>query len=289
MVFTVESPLGPGASLTFNGTLAFFYDGGIPSFETWAVADDCSPTPAPDTCRVIEGNEANNQTGPQRVEVINTPPSAAITSPDGDLTLAPDGYGEGGWYKDLVLIGSAQDPEQGPLDGDSLTWTSDLAGNLGSGSQLPARLYSNRCTGQTHIVTLTASDSQNAQATDTRRITIKNEVCRPTIKVGQPQSQTVYRQDLLYNDAEKVYTLNMDGRAEAYDIHGVSLTAALAWSVDGSEVGTGGNPTFKLILPDTEEPCDAVRHTVGVTVTDEEGNRAEVGIPITLKECEPEG
>jgi len=57
----------------------------------------------------------------------------------------------------VVLRGHAEDPEDGLLDGDSLVWTSDRQGVIGTGSEVllpPGTLDAGR-----HVITLTATDA----------------------------------------------------------------------------------------------------------------------------------
>lgn len=105
------------------------------------------------------------------------PPTVAITTPASDVDVVYDGYddGRGQWYADVNLVGSANDPEDGPLTGSDLVWTTNYAGQapvLGTGTSLNARLYSSTCTGVTHTITLTATDSAGNARTAVVRIFI---------------------------------------------------------------------------------------------------------------------
>jgi len=76
--------------------------------------------------------------------LADNPPLVQIDRPiDGSLWLSP-----------AMVNGYALDPEDGPLSGASLAWSSSLDGVLGSGSPLLASLTEGQ-----HILTLTASDS----------------------------------------------------------------------------------------------------------------------------------
>ncbi|MHB8872317.1 MAG: PKD domain-containing protein [Myxococcaceae bacterium] len=81
----------------------------------------------------------------------NRPPAVAIQFPlDGaQLTVGAA----------LSLRGTATDPEDGPLSGAALAWTSSRDGALGTGSPLPASL-----TQGVHTLTLKATDSLGAFA-----------------------------------------------------------------------------------------------------------------------------
>jgi len=106
------------------------------------------------------------------------PPVVSITNPSADVELVYDGYdsGTGRWYKDVTLVGSAVDPEDGNLTGASLVWTTDRTGIqpalLGTGNSVSVRLYSNVCEGVVHTITLTATDSSGNVRSITRRIRI---------------------------------------------------------------------------------------------------------------------
>lgn len=106
------------------------------------------------------------------------PPSVAITTPSSDIDKVYDGFdeGRGQWYADVQLVGNATDPEDGALTGGSLVWTTDQSGLqnavLGTGTSLTVRLYSNECTGVTHTITLSATDSSGNTRTAVVRIRI---------------------------------------------------------------------------------------------------------------------
>lgn len=118
----------------------------------------------------------------------NQPPQVSVTEPPqdtgtSDINFVYDGFDQqlGLWYADATLKASADDPEDGPLTGSSLEWTTDRAdlqpgGNamLGTGTELTVRLYSNVAApgGVWHEITVTATDSQGASASATRRVYI---------------------------------------------------------------------------------------------------------------------
>lgn len=78
--------------------------------------------------------------------VTQKSPLAQISLPADGATIRPDD----------ALAGAAYDPEDGPLSGSSLSWTSSLDGSLGSGGTLSDLDLSEGM----HLITLTATDSQ---------------------------------------------------------------------------------------------------------------------------------
>ncbi len=117
---------------------------------------------------------------------FDSPPTASITTPavdtgTSDFNFAYDGFDVqlGLWYKDVALVGQASDPEDGPLTGASLVWTTDRTdiqpgggGALMTGTSGTVRLYSDVCTGVWHEIRLTATDSNGNAVSVIRRIFI---------------------------------------------------------------------------------------------------------------------
>jgi hypothetical protein len=117
-------------------------------------------------------------------------PNAAITLPpndilpiDNNIDFLYDGFDEALalYYKDVTLQASATDYLGTALTGTSLIWTTDRSDIqpggitlLGTGTSLTVRLYSDRCTGVTHIITLTATDGDGNFVTVLRKIFIWN-------------------------------------------------------------------------------------------------------------------
>jgi hypothetical protein len=92
---------------------------------------------------------------------ISQPPAVTIVSPvrqDAAIfeNAAP-----------ILFSGTAVDPEDGALTGESLVWSSDVEGQIGAGESFSAVLGSGR-----HIVTLTATDSSSVQGVDAVNINV---------------------------------------------------------------------------------------------------------------------
>ncbi len=67
----------------------------------------------------------------------------------------------------LILMGTAFDTDDGVLTGAALSWSSNLQGNLGTGSQLSVSLQPG-----VHTITLTATDSDNNSISTSTIVTI---------------------------------------------------------------------------------------------------------------------
>jgi len=110
-------------------------------------------------------------------DCTDQPPVVEITTPaDPSVRVYIDGFDEDLqlYYADVTLVGNALDPEDGPLTGESLVWTSDRpdvqVALLGTGTRVEARLYSNSAAGITHTITLSATDSAGNTRTAVVRI-----------------------------------------------------------------------------------------------------------------------
>ena len=99
--------------------------------------------------------------------VGNSSPTVAIESPqDGNQ------YFLGGEVIPQILFsGTGNDVEDGILAGESLVWTSSIDGQIGTGNSFNY----NDLSAETHTITLTATDSQGAQGSDSVSIIISAE------------------------------------------------------------------------------------------------------------------
>ena len=92
----------------------------------------------------------------------NNPPTVSITSPQNDL----DAVG----VEPILFQAIAEDREEGNLLGKQLTWSSNLDGLIGMGNNL--YLDASEFSEGKHLITVTATDSLGASASDTVSIEI---------------------------------------------------------------------------------------------------------------------
>jgi hypothetical protein len=96
--------------------------------------------------------------------VPNRNPSARITQPDGDVTIAQD--------QTLILEGEADDVDSGSLPDAQIEWRSNLSGVLGTGRSLEVTGLSIG----THIITMRADDGEGGFASDSVHVSVVEDI-----------------------------------------------------------------------------------------------------------------
>lgn len=191
--------------------------------------------------------------------VDNQPPTATIAAPlDGAQYL-------GG--TEIEFSVTATDPEDGSLSGGSVSWSSSLDGDLGTGSPL---MTTGLSVGS-HTVTVTVADSRGLQGTDEITVTVgANGV--PTASISQPADGSSF---------EEGQAINFAGSAtdpEDGDLTG----AALTWSssIDGL-LGTGESAATSLLT--------VGNHVVTLSATDAQSQTGTATVSIEVTSQGPDG
>jgi len=99
------------------------------------------------------GGEEGTEEGDTKATSTNKPPVVSIDDP---MNFAVYIQGD-----TVEFIGSGKDPEDGPLSGDSLVWTSNISGKIGTGASFSIAIAAGL-----HTITLTATDSTGATASE---------------------------------------------------------------------------------------------------------------------------
>lgn len=132
--------------------------------QIWIPADNL---PASSQARVrvtaTDGIHSTSAAMAGNFEVLNHPPSVEITNPTASLSIAAG--------QTIYLEGLAYDIDLGFLDGNSLTWESDLDNFLGNGASLV--LGTDELSLGQHEITLTADDGQGGVASDSLTVTVE--------------------------------------------------------------------------------------------------------------------
>jgi glucose/arabinose dehydrogenase len=130
----------------------------------------------------------------------NQPPEVTITSPAPGTSVVVG--------TPVDLAGSATDPEDGPLTGAALVWTSSLDGVVGTGAAVTTSALS---VGE-HTITLTATDGDAASAAAS--ITLTVTLTPPTLGLDTVVTGLVNTVFLTVapNDPTRLFILEKDGR-----------------------------------------------------------------------------
>ncbi len=193
-------------------------------------------------------------------EPENTPPTVTISAPTDNASFAED--------ETITFSAVAVDSEDGALSGDAIVWTSDKDGQVGTG----ASFISDSLSIGTHIITVTATDSQGDSGTDTITIRVQ-EAAKVLAQITSPEdNETVVQGEYI----------TFEGTAAGPD--GTVLSGdALVWisSLDG-QIGTGESFVKNNLSPG--------EHTITLTATDPDGvtGTDSILVRITEKEADDE-
>jgi hypothetical protein len=189
--------------------------------------------------------------------VTNEPPTAAISDPsDGDS------FAQGAT---VSFAGTGTDAEDGALTGNSLVWTSDKDGQIGTG----ASFSTSGLSVGTHTITLTATDSKGATGTASIQVTIESggsgENQAPTVDITAPD-----------DGFELLQGSSLTFTGSGNDAEDGALTGgSLVWTSNkDGQIGTGTSfSTSSLSLG---------VHTITLTGTDSQGAKATATITVNV-------
>ena len=186
----------------------------------------------------------------------NQEPDVTISAPaDGGATVVG---------QTVTFSGEASDPEDGPITGAALVWTSDLDGPIGTGTGFTR----NDLSGGTHAITLTATDSEGASGQASIAFGVGGA---PQVEILGPVDQGSGAPHTVMLGTSVTFT------ASASDVEDGPLAgAALVWTsnLDG-QLGTGLSFATADLAPGM--------HTVTLAVTDSDDNEAKATVLVIVK------
>ena len=180
----------------------------------------------------------------------NTAPVVTITAPD-------DGSGFNAGTS-IAFSGSAQDSEDGDLT-SSLTWTSSLDGEIGSGGSFSAVLSNG-----THVITASVTDGGGLPGSASVTVTVSAAGnTPPTVTITSPSDGASFTQGA---------SIAFSGTAE--DAENGDLSSVLSWTSDlDGPIGTGGSFSTTLSIG---------THLITAAVTDSGGLSGSDSISVTV-------
>jgi PKD repeat protein len=206
----------------------------------------------------LVGTDRGGASAEASVDVVvsgeNSPPSPTILAPS-MWTVLREG-------EPLVLEGSADDPEDGPLPTGALVWTSSLDGLWGQGTPLTVGAPS---LGE-HLVVLTAIDALGAsgQASVMVRVAGIGEDVAPFARIESPADGATFT-------LGQVVTL----RGEGLDPETGALSGpALTWSSDRDGALGSGSPL--------DASLTAGLHAITLTATDPGGSTDDATVFVVV-------
>lgn len=187
------------------------------------------------------------------VSATNQPPVATITAPASGATFQSGTA--------VTFTGSATDPEDGPLSGASLAWSSSLDGALGTGGTVTKTTLS----AGTHLIVLAATDSAGDVGGASVSITVLPPNHPPVVTITAPAGGSSFTQGT---------TVGFRGTAQ--DPEDGALTGqALTWtsSLDG-QLGHGDSLDTASLQVGT--------HQISLSAIDSGGATGSASIAITV-------
>ena len=160
----------------------------------------------------------------------------------------------------IAFNGRGDDPEDGALTGDSLVWSSDLDGELGTGETFNLQLSAGD-----HVISLDITDSEGNTEEESVNIIVGGQNQPPTAIISSPVEGEVF----LTSDSISFSGLGDDPE------DGALADNSLVWvsNLDGG-LGTGAQITASLNAGD---------HVIALDVTDSDGVMVNAFVSITVE------
>ena len=174
---------------------------------------------------------------------VNNPPSASINIPDDVFTFLTTDT--------INFAGTGSDAEDGNLTGSSLVWSSNLAGQIGTGTSINVSLGAG-----IHTITLTATDSLGAAGSESINITVST----PPSNVARVSEGLVVLYDFEETSGNTVHDVSGVGSPLNLDIRNSNAVSRPngALSIDSSTIVQSDDAAIKLI--------DALQFTNEITI-----------------------
>lgn len=276
-VITIVSPVNNlvaivGAPVTFSGNAIDAEDGVIPAGSmAWTIPVNggsvigtgntftTSSLPVGTYAVTLLARDSQKSIGNAAITItvlasapVNQAPTASIIAPVNGASVVQG--------TSLQFTGGGSDPEDGPVSGASLVWTSSRDGKIGTG----VSFATNALSVGAHVVTLTATDSKGATNATTRSITITANQA-PVATIATPISS--------YSVVQGT-TLTFSGSAVDPE-DGVLSGASLVWTSNlNGVIGTGATFNSNVLAIGV--------HVITLTATDSRGATSTVSRTVTI-------
>ncbi len=184
---------------------------------------------------------------------VNQPPTASISAPANNTSVVQG--------TSVAFTGSGNDPEDGALTGSSLAWTSNINGQIGTGTSFSTTTLSVG----THTITLTSKDHQGLTGTASITLTITAPNQAPTALISAPA-----------NNTSVVQGTNVSFTGGGSDPEDGTLSgASLVWTSNiNGQIGTGTSFSTTTLSVGT--------HTITLTAKDHQGLAGTATITLTI-------
>jgi hypothetical protein len=160
----------------------------------------------------------------------------------------------------LTLEGVAYDPEDGPLTGASLTWSSDRDGSLGTGETLEGVTLS----GGGHVLTLKATDSEGQSTGASVSVTVETAASGLTAtndgptRLGEPTTFTASVTEGTNVSYDWDFGDGGSGAGKTVE-HTYAVTGTFTATVTASNAGNAVAATTVAVVTSASEPPDGHR------------------------------